>query len=125
MKYFETKDKHNWIDENNVFVGFSNRDCCCENWGYFYSTTQPKRGLTSNIGPTADDLAPYNFDKEYFHEAEGKERNEYDNGGAVTFKLICQNKPDIYLTLFNIHNGYYSHGFEMQQNKTTIKEGSI
>lgn len=30
MEYFDRDGKENWIDENNVFLGFSNYQCCCE-----------------------------------------------------------------------------------------------
>ena len=36
MKIFEDNIKVNFVDENNVFVGYDMRQSCCEQAGYFF-----------------------------------------------------------------------------------------
>ena len=51
-----------------------------------------------------------------------------EEGGLVIFKLQSlptNPKSDLYLHLYNSHNGYYSHGFEMYVGGIPIKSGSI
>ena len=44
-------------------------------------------------------------------------KGAFDMGGATSFKLTKPNNPDIFLVLYNCHNGYYSHGFDMKINE--------
>jgi hypothetical protein len=63
-------------------------------------------------------VADYRFDPDYFEDvipARSKYgSNVLDEGGMVRFRLVAEGKPDLYLHLFNSHNGYYSHGFNVE-----------
>lgn len=50
-----------------------------------------------------------------------------DDGDAVAFKLIDPRgiEKDMYLVLFNCHNGYYGHGFEFRIGSNVIQEGTL
>jgi hypothetical protein len=116
MKIFDKDGKYNFVDQNNVLVGFDSYANCCESFGYFFSTESPK-----NIPPYCNDgdgqpanLDSFNFDptfKESGYEME-------------TFKLINGDEV-IYLTIYNSHNGYYSHGFEMLNDGEVVFHGII
>jgi len=67
-----------------------------------------------------DNFDGYNFDTKYFEGMSG----DFDSGGGVRFKLINGGKI-IYLHLYNVHNGYYSHGFEFRNANEIFQEGTI
>jgi len=123
MKTFDKDGKYNFVDENNVFVGFDSFGQCCERFGYFFSKEIPLE-----IDTTEDQKSinfkeeNYIFDIGFFKEDVG---NEY--GGFVTFRLFDKNdrKDCIYLNLYNIHEGYYAHGFEMTVSGKNLRSGSI
>ncbi len=47
-----------------------------------------------------------------------------DGGGMIIFRLVngCEEK---FLHLYNVHNGYYSHGFEVKVGGKTTRDGSL
>lgn len=118
--------KVNFVDDSNVLVGYDTDQCCCEDAGYFISDKEENENKNDN--GISDGLDGYVFDKSYFAEVVPK-RNEYgsclDCGGMVRFKLVCNGKPDLYLHLFNVHNGYYGHGFEFKMGDLVLKKGDI
>lgn len=118
MKIFEKNGKINFVDDNNVLVGFDYESSCCENFGYQLTETIPN---SFNEGNNGIDPDKYQFDTDFFETLLNLDTYE---GGAVLFKLDYQGKS-IYLTLRNSHNGYYSHGFEMLKDNEIITEGNI
>ena len=126
MKIFYNKkngmgEKLNIVDKNNVFVGYNYSPSCCEDFGYFFSKTIPKEIPPKN-GTIQFDPEEYIFDTSFFHqESFGK---NYEGGGFIVFRLINGIEP-IYLCLYNCHNGYYSHGFEMKEGNAIIHSGDI
>lgn len=110
MKIFEELgSKVNFVDDNNVFVGYDMDQCCCEDADWFISDMEEFSAYEEREQRNKYDLESYSFDKTYFVEIE--EPKGTDEGGMVRFKLIGENKP-LYLHLYNSHNGYYSHGFK-------------
>lgn len=105
IKIIERGYKLNGIDDANRLVGFDLEDDCCAHGGWFVSkrieNTEPKELDHRN------DLPEYSFDEAFFQETKSNV-NEYQ---AVVFKMVAKDKPDLYLHLFNVHNGYYSKGF--------------
>jgi len=118
-------DKVNFVDVNNVFVGYNLSQDCCEHADWFISDKQESeaRYEENEEERKVPDVTSYNFDKEYFETVQVG--GEFDGGGMVRFRLVAEDKPDLYLHLYNIHNGYYSHGFEFKINDTVIQSGSI
>ena len=43
MEVFEKDSKINFVDANNVFVGFDNIQSCCEDFGWYYSKKVPAK----------------------------------------------------------------------------------
>lgn len=129
MKVFE-KDESSWhskvnfVDKNDVFVGYDLGQCCCEDAGYFFSTeVTPYNWDDNKLGNANDyDFQDYVFDVDFFEEVESR---DLDAGGQVVFKLIAESKPDLYLHLYNCHNGYYSHGFEVKHCGEIVKKGNL
>jgi len=124
MKVFNTLGKINFVDTNNIFVGFDTGCQCCENADWFISNAI----ISTNIIEQArgnNNLEDYIFDKNFFKTI--KNNNELEEGGVAIFRLVCNGKEDLYLHLFNCQNGYYSHGFEMtemieEKEKTIIED---
>ena len=130
MRVFERNDKHNFVDVNNVYVGYDSGQLCCEHANWFISDNDTPEKTYDCEDPydceafdrsTIDKLKykseqeislldKYVFDVHYFKEVKLKELN----CNLAIFKLNCDNLPSLYLYLFNCHNGYYSHGFEMK-----------
>lgn len=122
MKIFNRDGKINFVDENNVLVGFYYESSCCEEFGYFLSRTFPDSLKPADVIQESDEaFAGFVFDTGFKEAVAFVERDDTD---TVVFRLI-RGLDIIYLTLHNTHNGYYSHGFDMTQNGITIHSGSL
>jgi hypothetical protein len=123
MKMFDKKGKMNFVDNNNCFVGFDYQSSCCEDFGYFFTLTEDgpvgEEGSVpeSAIDESTIDLTNYNFDIQY-----AKQKGEMGIFRLVDDSVISK---EIYLNLYNFHNGYYSHGFEMYENDKIILTGYL
>ena len=121
MRYFDKNGKHNFVDKNNVLVGYDSSQDCCEHASWYLSTIERvDREDYNTIDPKT--LEDYIFDPTYFAEESGE---QFDSGGLVRFKLVAPDKPDVFLHLFNAHNGYYSHGFNMLKDTEVIRDGCL
>ena len=120
MKIFERDEKANFVDDNNVLVGFDNWQLCCESFGYFLS-----RKVPTKIDEGAEDINTdgFNFDTSFFREVPPAEEC-LDAGGMAVFRLT-KGAEEIFLTLHNTHNGYYSHGFSMDVGGKRIFGGGL
>ena len=121
MKYFENNSKYNFVDENNVFVGYDSRQDCCEDANWFLHK-EPQEDLKNNDCDNLD-WENWEFDTTYFEEVSG---DYFESGGMVIFRLVRKDNGDqMYLHLYNCHNGYYGHGFEMKINDETTHAGNL
>lgn len=108
--------KVNFVDSNNVILGYDMGQYCCEN--AFWTISESKDGLNpihtglTNV-PQEIELDGYIFDKDFLEMQENGNSDMDDYQDTAIFKLIScdKNKPDLYIKLENHHNGYYSHGF--------------
>ncbi len=133
MKIFDSNEswcpKVNFVDNNNVFVGYNMGQSCCENAGWFISDTEEEKIYDEKFNSVSrqeykeDGLAGYTFDTKYFKEIDNG--SQFDSGGMVRFRLTATNKPTLYLHLYNCHNGYYGHGFESKIGDQKWKEGTL
>jgi len=143
------KDRVNWVDENNVLLGFELGACCCEDFGYYYVSdpndykrvldeaeeTRCNQDETEPAAGEEPDLEDYVFDTGFF--GQHLKSNYYDEENFVIFKMSVpwkkdkqRKRPAVYLVLFNMHNGYYSHGFNFARQKEnavphTFQEGDL
>jgi len=134
VKIFESKNgltgKVNFVDKDNVFVGFDMGHSCCE---YFYwhisenkvekMTEKPKEGEEEEENKETPNVEDYDFDTAFFQLIKDSPYGETES--IVIFRLVKENYPDLYLHLCNSHDGYYYHGFEMKINDRIIEEGRI
>ena len=126
MRIFKQGYKINFVDTKDVLVGFDNGQDCCENFGYCLSLKIPTCDCNGDYGDfTPDNLDLLIFDKEWFKQLSKDE--DGDGGGLITFKLINPNDTEdiVYLSLYNHHNGYYSHGFEVSVGGEIVKDGAL
>lgn len=114
MKIFEKDSKINFVDDNNVLVGFDYHQSCCENFGWMVTQAKPKQDDQEHEKNEGSD--GFNFDTDFMDIS-----SDSDGGGQVSFRLIGAG-GERFLTLWNHHNGYYSHGFEMEQDGKNIHE---
>jgi hypothetical protein len=122
MKVFTSSDegpsswekKVNYVDAYNKFVGFDMDSYCCEYFGHgvYHSTGSCPSINKCGDEATGVDLEPYRFadalpvsgilDMKEYHD---------DGGGSLGFRIVAEGLPDLWVVIWNHHNGYYSHGF--------------
>jgi len=120
--------KFNFVDKNNVMVGFDSQDQCCEDfeWSVLEGSTSGKEIKVFGRGVTV--LNDYEFCTETgVIEFPSTTRNEDHDDKSVAFKMVSDlpDKKDLYLVFSNSHNGYYSHGYHMETEDKVFAEGSI
>jgi hypothetical protein len=133
MRYFDSNDgriystKVNFVDDNNVLVGYDFSGQCCENYGWYIRskvTLSREDSLfdeTTDINAINESLKEWAFDTSFFAElSDGK----YDQENAAVFRLV-NGENELFLHLYNIHNGYYSHGFDFSKDGEIIQSGSL
>jgi hypothetical protein len=122
MKIFDRLTKFerkvNFVDENNVFVGYDLQQQCCENAGWFISDKIYKR-VPSIQRKDLEECDLYVFDAEFSKSFDAKCQQN-----IVVFKLVNGEKTK-YLHLYNVSNGWYSHGFEFKINGKIKKKGLL
>lgn len=123
MKIFEKGDKINFVDEDNVFVGYDLSQSCCENAGWFLSRNDNECRNVDGLDVTVEDLTDFRIDGGYFKEIEMASN---EDGNMAQFRMINVNNDDIiYIYFFNIHNGYYGHGFDANIGGIEWQSGAI
>lgn len=106
MKTFIAQGRTNFVDDNNVFVGFNDSRECCEYVGHQLSPLKEfaydSNGIVLVIPES--NAEGYNFDTSFY---------ETSTGEISIFRLVKENSPDLFLILYNIcgDGGFYSHGF--------------
>lgn len=119
MKIFEKDGKVNFVDDNNVLVGFDYSQDCCESFGWSLNRTFPTECAEGENGIEPDG---FQFDREYCTtEVPGV---DVEDGGAVVFRLL-KGEEEIFLMLWNSHNGYYGHGFDMTCGDERLHDGCL
>lgn len=126
MKFFEREYSINFVDDKNVFVGYELDQCCCEDAGFAFCHSEEKfesfdgEGLLYKAEQISINLEPYSFDEGFFKESE----ELMDGGAKALFRLVAKDKSELFLILYNNHNGYYAHGFEVKdKDGNLVKDG--
>lgn len=120
MKIFnkggEWSSKVNFIDENNVVLGYDTTQWCCEHAGWFIADIVKKDvdfwGNDTLNTEQIIDLPGFNFDPTFFMQID-TENHSLDEGRMVIFRVV-NSSEERFVHLFNVHNGYYGHGFEFE-----------
>lgn len=130
MKIFDRIEpftsKVNFVDENGTLVGYDLDKQCCENAGWFISysiCTTIEEDISEDL-----QLEDYWFDDLFFQKVSFN-LHPYDSDNpvleGVIFSLYTEDKPNIFLHLFNHHNGYYTHGFHLLSKEVATQTGEI
>jgi hypothetical protein len=114
-------DKVNFVDTNNVVLGYDLGQCCCED--AFWTISEHPDGRSpihkGNVSSSQEiELEGYCFDPTYFRRDDDANSDRY----AAVFKLVGER--DLFVRLVNHQNGYYCHGFTFQGPNTSI-EGAV
>ena len=135
MKVFEGTPKGDWgekvnfVDENNVFVGYDMSQNCCEQAEWFIAdkilTKMPIERCNGN------GLEDYRFDPNFFERPDALKESDGNgnsdalyNGGMVVFRMT-DGKNEKFLHLFNCHNGYYGHEIRFAKDNEILLESVI
>lgn len=116
MRVFDGKPwpgKVNYVDDANKVVGFDSEQSCCENFGH---------GVFQVI-PESTDVSQYDVNIEPYRFVDAPPTPclvSSDCGGGLAWRIVAPGLPDLFVVIWNHHNGYYSHGF-----KAWNKEGSL
>lgn len=131
MKIFNNSEpwteKVNFVDENNVVLGYDMSPSCCESFGWFIadrvvSTMAEYNQLNQTFND--DDYTDWRFDPHFFQD--GGDESGYDVEAMAIFRIVDQTTMESrYIHLYNMHNGYYSHGFSFTQSDTSIRGGTL
>lgn len=127
MKIFKTGHSVNVVDKNNVFVGVTTHQRCCEEFNAYLKKGEEVFELVEGEDYSKQaNFEGYVFDTTYFREesTENKEMNIAECNIAE-FKLTKEGCEDVFLVLSNSHNGYYYHGFTMRTGYDTKRQDSI
>lgn len=124
--------KVNFIDENNVALGYELDQECCESAGWFIAdkvAAVPLRDEKLNITEHPNcfpkggvyELRGWIFDPEFRAVIT---HDELEDGRMVVFRIKngCEEK---FIHIFNSQNGYYSHGFTFSGQGFITVEDSI
>ena len=135
MKFFNSStsslwnSKVNFVDENNVLVGYDYEDQCCEDFGWFLShkINDSCRSIDDQIA-TDDSLVNtllegWEFDPTFFEEKKTGDF-AYSEENLAIFRMT-KGVHVMYLHLYNVHNGYYSHGFDFSKDGEIIHTGCL
>ena len=126
-----TNEKINFIDENDVFLGYDMGQCCCEEADYFLTSNPEIANATpelmkkieaeneNNIDAINIRLDGYVFDTTF---CKVLDVNQYpgDESNIAYFRCVKTGSEDLFVVLMNSHNGYYYHGFDFTANGDTI-----
>ena len=127
MKIFKTENpvyRINFVDDSDVFLAYDFTEQESEDFGY--SIHKGKWDGNAYIYEYSclpmSELEDYSFDTDY------SEMDEYGSRDVLTratFRLIDQEENEIFLTLFNSHNGKNFHAFEMTQDGYKLFDGQL
>ena len=119
----------NFIEDENTFVGYGYGQSCCEDFGWRLAEEAFPDSIidgshndhNKNEDGLQNEYPGYKFDKSF----KPVESDANGNGGEVTFRLIKDGAPNLILTLYNYHNGYYGHGFTFTVKGKTKLDGCL
>ncbi len=113
----------NFVDDNNLLVGYDMSSDCCENFGWYISYDPDDYGLDNKF--SNDHWENYSFVNEEPTILDFSSGDWGEPDSRARFRMMDNHGNFTYLFLFNIHNGYYSHGFSFHDNGQVIHYGSL
>jgi len=137
MKFFNRDGKYNFVDENNVYLGYDSNRQCCETAGFFIDALPLKDGedISGKDYCVVPDLDDFRFDPSFFQCVDAVDDDCPGASSQVAVFRIVNDDNDkndkndksesLYIHLFNTHNGYYAHGFSFKQDDNKIQSGKL
>lgn len=122
LRYFDRDCRMNWVDSNNVFVGFSDEGSCCEVWGGDFYDSLGANARRLNVDLSVDNN--WVFDTSFYDANADIIIDGHSDAMCAAFRLVDGDR-EMFLVLWNDHNGYYAHGFDFCNGDTIIVEGSL
>ena len=137
VRIFEQGGKINFVDINDVYVGFDYGASCCESFGHYFARSAESDEEIE--APT--NLEEMLFDVSFFAEDGDSDcynaqarfrlvhpgRQESDRVTRERHRRLAADggASEIFLVIFNHHTGYYGHGFEMTHGGTVVQSGCL
>lgn len=126
------RGRTNFVDENNVVLGWDSASICCENHAWFVKTAMQGGEVIVNSKGEGDeviiDLDGWAFDPTFVKYARWSEEDDVDSTYVVWFRIV-KGDAERFIQLINTQNGYYSHGFKLEVSEwdtpRVIFEGSL
>jgi hypothetical protein len=122
----EYNDKVNFVDSNNLFIGYDLRQHCCE-YAYWFIcdreiTIDELRDFSDKkieefiLNNQKTEYFCYYFDEEYYKYIEDADNETCKSNINIAIFRLINDRDDRedkckYLHLVNCQNGYYGHGF--------------
>ena len=120
MQIFDRDLKINFVDENNVFLGYDLQQDCCEHADWFIADTEQEQPLESGHGDYGG-LKDFVFDTGFIKEIKP---SDCEDGGMAIFR-ITNGVRERFIHIYNSHNGYYGHGFEFGISQEVKRAGTL
>lgn len=133
-------NKVNFVDNNNVVLGYDMDQCCCEHADWFLSrkvetgSLPDENGLDKFSHSNENDIVTlegWEFDRSFFQEVNSLDGDNeeswytsFDAGSMVVFRIV-KGDEEGFVHLYNIHNGYYGHGFDFMDGEAVIQGGCL
>jgi hypothetical protein len=116
--------KVNFVDDNNVVLGYDLGQSCCEHADWFIADVPTIKTVDRNDTPdgTPSDMEGWNFDPNYLKQESNS--REFDEGAMAIFRIV-KGDQEKFVHIFNSHNGYYGHGFTFQVGQNAPTEGGL
>ena len=126
--------KINFVDENDVVVGFDIEQDCCETVGYVivprimaFASIENLYCVDSIVDDDGNeipqpDLSGWVFDQDFVND--GLLHHDLEDGHAVAFRMVKDGEEQ-FLILYNQHNGYYGHGFTVDIGGVETRTGVL
>jgi hypothetical protein len=121
----------NFVDERDTYVGYDLSQSCCEHASWRIVSKAGRVVADGdeklNLEQVNRELAPFKLDREFFEEGGGVDTSD---GNWAKFRFY--RKPEctyedaeLFLVLYNCHNGYYGHGFVVEHGGEQVHEGGL
>jgi len=85
-------------NKQTIKLGIDNGQCCCENWGYFWTNDNVEEFIGAEV-----------LDVKIVDECLDVHQAPEIYEGGVMFVTIVTDRGDLQFTAYNEHNGYYGH----------------
>jgi len=125
MKVFKSNENSynesvNFVDDNDVFVGYESFQKCCEKTDWFIGHTihmEHIEAIPDKDMQNSTDMAEFQFDTSFFLEIEC---SQLKSGKMVVFRLTDRRNIERFLHIFNVHEGYV-HGLTVKHYGSVVK----